>query len=140
MTDLVIAGVDVPPYAQRGVEQSYRHVPQAAQFRRTWNGKLVNLATGDFEKIESTITFRDQQDPGIVNDVWPGKVVTVDCLFWLHHPTVGGSPRYGVVESYEEDGRTFYRPRIVMMVTSYDASWDEWGANHTSTIVLEEVG
>jgi len=39
----------------------------------------------------------------------------------------------------DEDGFTFYRPQLTMMVMTYNTSTDEWGAVIQWEIELEEI-
>lgn len=140
LTLLSISGIDVPPYASRGLTQTLEPIDQAKQTRRTVNGTLKDISAAQFQKYKSTITCTDQQSPGL-DGVWPGQQVTVDCVSELSYLTSGGSPERSVVSgSSRTDGNwTFYRPQLVMRVISYSIQTDEYGAAVGWQLDLEEV-
>ena len=139
-TLLVLSGVGVPEWSARGLTQTLRPIRAAASQRRTINGTLTNLSETQFEKYESTISGQDHQSPS-VNGVWPGRIVTVDCIVELAYESNSGGPdRTAVAGSErEEGGFSFYRPQLTMMVTSFRINTDEWGAEVGWRIELEEV-
>ncbi len=65
-----------------------------------------------FRKYKSSISCRDQEPPAI-DGVWPGHVVTVECVAELSYPT-GGSPARPVVSgsTRTQGGFVFYRPQL----------------------------
>jgi hypothetical protein len=140
LTLLALSGMGVPPYSARGLKQSYSPITQAVQLRRTVNGLLVDLSSTQFEKYASTITGSDQQPPAC-DGVWPGKLVTVDCLFELCYKTIGGTAsRTEVAGSSRVEGEfTFYRPQLIMRVVSYNCDNDEWAAGVDWSMQLEEI-
>lgn len=140
LTYLSLSGVGVPPYSARGLKQSYAPIQQSSQLRRTVNGALVDLGLEEFQKFSSTISCTDQQPPAC-DGVWPGRQITVDCLFHLCYKTSGGTPSRTVVSgsSYTDGDYTFYRPQLTMMVVSYNVDEDEWGAEVGWSMQLEEV-
>ncbi|MGR9441697.1 hypothetical protein [Rhizobium leguminosarum] len=139
-TVLVLTGIGVAPYSARGLEQSLQPIDGAGQLRRTINGTLVDLSETQLRKLTSTISGTDQLAPA-VNGVWPGKVVTVDCIAELCYPTSGGSPDRSVVSgsSRIEGAMTYYRPQLTMMVTDWQLKRDEYGAQVSWTLEIEEV-
>ncbi len=138
-TLLVVTGHGVSPYSARGLSQSLTPIDAAGNLRRTINGDLKDLGQAQFRKYKSTISCNDQNAPAL-DGVWPGQVLTVDCVSELSYKTVGGAPERPVVEgSSRVDGDyTFYRPRLVMCVVSYDSTEDEWNAGVSWTLDLEE--
>lgn len=138
-TLLVLAGVGVPPYSARGLEQTLVPIDQAISLARTVNGELVDLSSSAFRKYRSTINGNDQQVPA-VDGVWPGAQVTVDCIVELAYPTGGVAQRTVVPgSSRTANGFTFYRPRLTMLVTGFDVRLDEWDAVVGWSMDLEEV-
>lgn len=139
-TLLSISGINIPPYSARGISQTLAPIAGAANLRRTVNGTLVDLSASQFRKYASTISCTDQQHPAL-NGVWPGVQVTVDCICELSYLTSGGSADRTVVpgSSRTEGLYTFYRPRLIMRVLSYDIQTDEWGAAVGWSLELEEV-
>lgn len=143
MTDtlLVLAGMGVPPYSARGLSQDLVPIAAAASMRRTVNGALIDLSAPQFRLYSSTISGADQQPPAL-DGIWPGLVLTVDCIPELAYLTHTDSPTRPVVEGSEREdaGFTFYRPRLTMRVTGFKQETDEWGAAVKWSIALEEVG
>ena len=92
-----------------------------------------------FRKYKSSISCRDQEPPAI-DGVWPGHVVTVECVAELSYPT-GGSPARPVVSgsTRTQGGFVFYRPQLQMRVTGFSANRDEYGADGQWQMDLEEV-
>ncbi len=138
-TLLVLTGIGVPDYSARGLTQTLEPIEASTSLRRTVNGSLVDLSFAQFRKYKSTIACHDQEPPAI-NNVWPGHVVTVDCVAELSYPA-GGSPARPVVSgSARTDGAfTFYRPQLQMLVTGFSVSRDEYGASVQWQMDLEEV-
>ena len=143
MTDttlLVLSGHGVSPYSARGLSQSLTPIEASAVLRRTINGDLKDLSQAQFRKFKSTITCTDQNTPAL-EGVWPGAVLTVDCVSELSYKTAGGAPERPVVSgsSRVEGEFTLYRPRLIMRVVGYDVSHDEYQAAVGWTLDLEEV-
>jgi hypothetical protein len=138
-TLLVLAGIGVPDYSARGLTQTLEPIEASTSLRRTVNGALVDWSYAQFRKYKSTISCQDQEPPA-VDGVWPGHVVTVDCVAELSYP-VGGSPSRPVVpgSARTEGAFTFYRPRLQMLVTGFSVSRDEYGAAVQWQMDLEEV-
>lgn len=140
-TWLTLSGIGVPPYSARGLQQTLTPINQSANIMRTWNGVLRDLTLPNFRKYVSSISGSDQNPPAC-DGVWQGKVVTVDCLAYLSYATgLVGAPFRPVVSgsSYTQDGFTFYRPQLVMMVVGFDQQEDEWAAGVQWSMDLEEV-
>lgn len=138
-TALRMQGVGVPPYSARGLHQTVAHLDQAAQYKRDVNGNLLDISFDGFQKYKSTISCTDQRPPNL-DGKWPGKIVTVDCVFELSMDE-GGSPNRPVVPGSlkTEGAHTTYRPRLVMMVTNYSGDTDEYAADTSWSMDLEEV-
>ena len=111
-TLLVLTGVGVPSYSARGLTQTLEPIEAAAQLRRSINGDLLDLSYGPFRKYKSTISCQDQEPPAF-DGVWPGRVITVDCVAELSYPA-GGSPTRPVVSGSARTEGTFvfYRPLL----------------------------
>lgn len=137
-TELVITGL-ASPYAVRGLTQTLDHLDEAAQLRRTINGALKDISGAQFRKFKSTISCGDVRAPAL-QGAWPGTQVVVDCVAALSYPT-GGTPSRTVVpgSAFTEEGFVFYRPRLVMRITNYSTSTDEYGAVTSWSLQLEEV-
>jgi hypothetical protein len=139
-TLLVLSGVGVPPYSARGLTQTLEPIEASTQLRRTVNGALVDLSYEPFRKYKSTISCQDYEPPA-VDGIWPGQVVTVECVAELCFPTATGSPaRPALTGSERTDGDfTFYRPVLVMRVAGFSLSRDEYGAAVSWQLQLEEI-
>jgi len=139
-TLLTLAGVGVPPYSARGLTQTLEPIEASVQLRRTVNGALVDLSDALFRKYRSTIACQDQEPPA-VDGVWPGQIVTVECVAELCFVTAGGSPARLTVENSERnDGAfIFYRPILTMRVTGFSVTRDEYGSAVSWQLQLEEV-
>lgn len=144
MTDstlLVLTGIGVTPYSARGLTQTLEVIQQAAQLRRTVDGTLVSVSQPQFQKYRSTISCTDQEAPAL-DGVWPGLLVTVDCVAELAYPagSSAGPSRDAVPGSTRTEGDfDFYRPRLDMMVVGFTEQTDEYGASVGWTLELEEV-
>jgi hypothetical protein len=139
-TLLTLAGVGVPPYSARGLTQTLEPIEASVQLRRTVNGALADLSYEPFRKYKSTISCQDQEPPAI-DGVWPGQVVTVECVAELCFVTAGGSSaRLSVEDSERVEGDfTFYRPILSMRVIGFSVTRDEYGSAVSWQLQLEEV-
>jgi hypothetical protein len=129
-TLLVLSGPGVQPYSARGLKQTLTPIGAAANNRRTINGDLLDLSQQQFRKYASTISCSDQLAPAL-DGVWPGLVLTVDCVAELAYKTVGSSRTDGAY--------TFYRPRLTMRVMNYNMDEDEYGRVLAWSLELEEA-
>lgn len=138
-TLLVLTGIGIPAYSARGINQTLEHISSAGFLARTINGALRNFSSEQFQKYQSSISCTDQTAPAN-EGIWPGQLVTVECVAELCYP-VGGSPSRGFVSGSERtDGDfIFYRPILDMMVLSLTTQTDEWGATVQWQMNLEEV-
>jgi hypothetical protein len=136
---LRLSGIGVPPYASRGLSEALQPI-DTSDVVRTINGELVDFGFEQFQKFQVTITGNDMRPPAC-SGVWKGQVVTVDCITALCYQTLGGAPDRPVVDGseIEEAGFTYYRPRLNMMVMSFGTTTDEWNADVSWTMVLEEI-
>jgi hypothetical protein len=140
LTLLVISGPGMPTYAARGLTQTLDPINAAGSLARTVNGALINLSPSQMQKYASTISCEDVDTPAL-DGVWPGAFVTVDCVPELGYLTTGGSPERTVVtgSSRTAGAWTWYRPRLEMRVISYKVSTNEYGAQTSWTLDLEEI-
>lgn len=143
MTDttlLVLSGMGVAPYSARGLSQSIEIVDAAKSMRRTINGVLRDVSEPQFRKYKTTISCNDQDAPAL-DGYFPGMEVVVDCVAELSFAIHSGAPARPVVTGSErtENGFTFYRPQLTMLVTGFNETKDEYGATTSWTLDLEEV-
>src|SRR5262249_4440131 len=118
-TLLVLTGIGIPDYSARGLTQTLEPIEASASLRRTVNGALKDLSLAQFAKYKSTILCQDKERPAI-DGVWPGHVVTVDCVAELSYPIAQSPSRPLVSGSARTEGAfTFYRPQLQMLVTGF---------------------
>lgn len=149
-TILRLTGIGVPPYSARGLTQTLQHIDAAVVQRRTINGVLRDLSDNAFRKYSSQISGTDVAPPA-VDGVWPGMVLTVDCIPQLTQKVTSTTePSTTELEAQlgrdfvpgsivEADGFVSYRPRLTMMVIGFTMSTEEWTAGVPWSMNLEEV-
>jgi hypothetical protein len=140
-TLLTISGVGGFQYQARGLTQTLSVIKQAEQQVRTINGGLLDISNHAFRKYASKISCMDVDAPPLDN-LFPGTIVTVDCAVNLCYLTGNpGSPARPEVSgsSYIRGAYTFYRPVLTMMVMAPSQSFDEWKADNSWELSLEEV-
>lgn len=152
-TLLKLIGMGIAPWSARGLTQTIEPIGSATQLRRTINGKLKDISDPMFRKYQSTISATDLAPPAL-EGVMPGMQLVVHCVkeFVIQgtigsgttddntteqetefsRPAVPGSIRH-------EEGFTYYRPILTMLVTGLSESQDEWAASLDWSINLEEV-
>jgi hypothetical protein len=132
-------GIGVPPYSARGLTQTLAHIDQASSSGRDVNGNLIDLSFSGFRKYKSTISGTDQLPPN-VNGVWPGQQVVVDCIAELSMDEGSTPDRTVVPDSLATEGaHSTFRPRLTMLVMSFNLSQDEYGRQIDWSMDLEEV-
>lgn len=138
-TLLVLYENGVPLYSARDLEQSLDAIRQTEQARRTVNGTLVDLSVDKFQKYESKIRCTDIEAPAF-NGIYPGQILTVDCVAELVFRS-GSSPSRPVVPDSVRavGGFVIYRPRLTMMVTSLEQRIGEYEHEVRWELELEEV-
>jgi hypothetical protein len=141
-TLLVVSGDNgdiIAAYSARGLTQTLDHIDAAAVTARTVNGALIDLSPVQFRKYKSQVSCTDVETPAL-DGVWPGMVVTVDCVAELGYATGGTATRPVVPGSERVAGAwTYYRPRLDMRVTEYTVSRDEYGHEIQWSMSLEEL-
>lgn len=143
---LVLSAIGLPPYSARGLKQTLAPIAASTQLRRTVNGALKNVADPLFRKYASVISGQDV-DPPALDMVWPGRTLTVSCIYELAiqdsetDPLGSGDLGRTPVQwpARSADGFLFYRPLLVMKVTGWNGNEDEYGRVVDWTLNLEEV-
>ena len=107
--------------------------------RVTQHGRLViagHRESGLLQEQASAL-----QQPPAVDGVWPGQVLMVGCISELSYRTAGSNPSRNMVagSSRTEGHYTFYRPSLTMRVVSFSQDTDEYGAEVSWSLQLEEV-
>ena len=143
MTDstiLRLTGMGIPPYSARGLSQTLEPIPASQQLRRTINGTLTDFSATQFRKFQSSISG-DDQDPPAFNGLWPGMELVVDCIPELAYETMTGGPDRTVVpgSAREEGDFSYYRPQLTMKVVNFSLKKDEYGAQNSWVLDLEET-
>ena len=141
-TVLRITGLGIVPYSTRAATQSLEPIGQAgANIYRDVNGVLRTVGgTTSFQKYRSSISCKDMR-PVAINGVWPGKLVTVQCIATLAYLTDTEVPARAVVpgSSCTEGDWTFYRPELSMMILSWSLEEAEYEGAISWSMELEEV-
>jgi hypothetical protein len=83
----------------------------------------------------------DTRFPLAFDAIWPGQILTVDCVCELITSNTGSSARPVVSGSEWTDGGglVHYRPQLQMMITNWSSQESEWDATVAWTLDLEEV-
>jgi hypothetical protein len=133
----------VPFYSARGLKQTLTPIAAAgANIQRDINGTLADVASNpSFQKYSSHIECGDNDTRSSLafDAVWPGQLVTVDCVAELI--TMGAPVRPFVPGSEWTDASGFvhYRPRLQMMVMNFSSQESEWEATVSWSLDLEET-
>jgi hypothetical protein len=130
----------LPLYSARGLTQTLAPIDGSLFQARTVNAEMVDLSVSRFRKFKSVISATDVRPP-TRDDVWPGKIVTVECAYILSYATSGGTPSRTAVggSTVVEGAFTFYRPSITFMIGRTSGSFEEWEAGYSWRIEMEEV-
>lgn len=137
-TVLSLSSIGVAPYATRGATMTMAHIAQAGPIVRNVNGGLIDLSDPNFRKYRGTITCADQKAPAF-GGLWPGQLVTVDCIAELGEGELNSDRTAVTGSEYTEEGITYFRPSLNMMVMSFEWETDEYGARVGWTMQVEEV-
>lgn len=134
------SGFALTPYAGRGATQTLDQIDSPAPAtRRDINGTLYDVSAPQFEKYQSSISFKDTEAPKM-DKAWRGQPVEVECAYELSYDTGGTAGRPVVAGSDRVDGHTtYYRPVLQMRVKNVKSAFNEWGAEYVSQMDLEEI-
>lgn len=140
-TILKLSGFGIPDYSARALTQTIETADGQGAFERDINNALVDLSPPFLKKFKSTISAEDVEAPAF--NLSPiGTLVTVDCVYEFSYLTAlgsAGAERDVVPGSERQVGLwTHYRPRLVMMITGFNGSRNEWGNMTSWTLELEE--
>jgi hypothetical protein len=142
-TLLSISSFGMMLYQARGLTQTLTVIGEATQQERTINGTLTDISAAQFRKYASTISVNNEVDTPPLDGVFPGMIVTVDCVVGLAYLTSGGNGPHHRPEvsgsSYAQGAYTFYRPQLTMMVKTVETQFDEWKCAVGWKLDLEEV-
>lgn len=142
-TLLTISSFGNMVFQARGLVQTLELIGESAQTARTINGTLIDLSAPQFRKYSSKISVGSEVYVPPLDGIFPGQVVTIDCVCSLAYPTGSiGFPKRPVISGsmWQENGYTFYRPQLVMMLTAPPSlSFDEWKNVVSWSADFEEV-
>lgn len=141
-TELRIEGAEVPPFSARGITQTLEPIDAASKLERAVNGQMVDFSIPAMRKYRSRISSADLNVPAIAG-LWPGKVITVDCVTELCFPTAQPElqERTAVSGSERTIGAwTFYKPVLTMICVGWTSSFEEYHASTAWSYDLEEYG
>lgn len=137
-TLLVMTTIGVPLYSARGLTQTLTPCPDTKPPpMRTINGEARFLGASQMRKYDSIITCTDMNAPPF-SGLWPGDIVTVDCVYELSYKTAGGSPERVVVSTRTVGDFTLYRPRIEFMVVDFNQNFQEYQHDYAWQLTLTE--
>lgn len=128
-------------FQARGLSQTLSVIGEATQLERTVNGTLKDISAPQFRKYESRITVPSEVYPTPIDGIFPGMEVTVHCAVSLAYITGAvGFPKRTEVSgsSWSENGYTFYRPSLVMLIKHIETHFDEWKNVVGWSVDLEE--
>lgn len=138
-TELVISGDGMPPTSVRGISETLEPIdnPQFDKYRLTLSCSDKNAPAFDHLRVGN---WRRTVNGGLVDLSGNGSVVTVDCVSELAYKT-GGSPARTPVagSSRTADGFAFYRPQLIVGLTSKSMDTDEYGAVCGWQAAFEEI-
>ena len=139
-TLLKISGVGMSPYAARGLTQTLNPIEQAKDLRRTINGELIDFSVEQFRKYASVISGNDQMPPGVAG-VWPGRGRPGRMrrrALLPHRGRKRRAARGGGLGAHR--GSVHLLPTgAEMRVVDFSQSFDEWDAQVSWSLTLEEI-
>lgn len=135
--DLVEIGI--PPYSTDEIEVEFGPIPAATYQRRDLNHKLHNLAASNARLYRLVISGRSVAPPAFAS-LWPGDILTVYVPRELCRETVSDSLNRSAVpgSEYTEEGFSFYRPILTMMVGDWITGFVERTVEESWVLPLEE--
>jgi hypothetical protein len=166
-TILDIAEISFGLAADRQIKETLEPIDHG-ELRRTVNGVLMNLTMPEFRKYRISLSAADLFPPTLAG-IWKGMQVTVQPISEIaDRIATGGTvrtlerdPVAGSVRCVDIDGaevefglvgrlvtltgaaakpvKIFYRAVLTMLVVSWSADEDEWGAATSWRLELEEV-
>ena len=136
--DLVEIGI--PPYSTDEIEIEFGPIPAATYQRRDLNHKLHNLASNKARLYRLVISGRSVAPPAFAS-LWPGDILTVHVPKEVCRETTSDDLNRSAVSGsqYTEDGFTFYRPLLTMMVEECPQSFIERTVEENWILSLNEL-
>jgi hypothetical protein len=127
-TLLQIDEIDFSDYAVRELTMTLAPIVTGNELLRNVDGGLMDWSSTQFRKYASTISCADLDPPAFM-DIWVGKVVHVRCVNGLI------APSGGTADLMSTDGTL----SLIMMVSGWKSSRDDWGATTTWELDLQEI-
>ena len=138
-TLLTISGIGIAPFSARAAHQTLEPIGASSKLARTVNGVAIDISPPQMRKYATHITCEDMNSPAI-DSIWPGMQLTIGCITELSFLTGGSAGRAMVSGSLRFEGSySFYRPQLVVLITSFSIDTDEWGARVSWNLQGEEV-
>ncbi len=140
-TLLTLIGMGVPLYSGRVAHFQLLPIEAAKRNRRDMNGVLVDTSLEQFHKYRAHVRFSDTWAPAL-DGIWIGRQLIVGWPGEIGFITSSAGPARSVVagsERFTDDGFTYYRPVLTMLVADFDTDHDEWGASYVSSLEMEEI-
>lgn len=137
-TILSLGDIALPVGSARGIKQTLE--PINIVRRRTVNGDLRSLTPEQLKRWRVNVSCSDQNTPAIDDLLSLDDEIAVVPIQEWKFTTATGSPsrRIAIGTDHDEDGITYYRPVLMMMITAFSSSIDEWAADQSWSITLEE--
>jgi hypothetical protein len=133
----------VAPYSARQLRGTLTPIDAARgadKMRRTVNGTLIDISAPQMRKYQLEASGNDD-DPPALDGLWVGMQVVVDSHVEIGFPTAAGGPAHAAVPGsvrYNGDF-TFYCPQFSMRVVELQIEREEWAAQVSWSIRLEEI-
>ena len=132
----------VNPFSARGLKGTLSPIDMAKgadKMRRTVNGSLIDISAPQMRKYQLEVAGTDQAPPAL-DGLWVGIEVLVNSHVETAYLTTGGAPSRTPVPGSErsEGDYTYYCPQFQMRVVEYQIERDEWAAEVTWSLTLEE--
>ncbi len=166
-TELILSKGGLPPFSARGCQQQLIAINNG-EFKRTINGNMVFLGSGQPTKYKSVITCKDKTSAAL-DGVQRGSEITIGCIqrLWqkipinqefvkTEKPYVDNSivimdnqqnsipfsikPDKSIhVGALEKEVYLSYRPELFMQITDFQFYTDEWGIQVGWQLDCEEI-
>jgi hypothetical protein len=142
-TVLDIVGPGVNPYSARALRGTLSPIALAQgndKLARTVNGTLVDISAPQMRKYQLEVSGDDVAPPAL-DGLWVGMQVTVNSHVELAYLTAGGVPGRTPVSGSQriEGDYTYYCPQFQMLVVELQVDRQEWAAEVTWSLKLEEL-
>jgi hypothetical protein len=138
-TILSLGNIAFPVGSARNIKQTLE--PINIVRRRTVNGDLRSVTPEQLKRWRVSVSCSDQNTPAIDDLLSLDDEIEVVPIQEWKFTTATGAPSRRIADGtdHDEDGITYYRPLLIMMITAFSSSADgEWTADQSWSITLEE--